>query len=278
MNQVIVITVLAQGMGREVAKMLAARGATIAGFDLDPEGIETLKAELDAAGARHHLVPLDITDRPGILEFRDTVLEKFQRVDTVLSNVGIGFFGPFEEVVLEDALKCLEINVIGAAAVFQAFLPSMREKGTGKLIAMSSLVAQVPFPFESIYSASKFALEGLVLSLRYEVEPFGIHVALIEPGDFKTSITNNRIKASGTGEHSPYADRYNTALTLTENEERNGQPPDKLAVLLEKIITHPSPKVRYTIGKLEQRFSTLYKRWAPASMYERSFMKYYKLN
>jgi len=99
----------------------------------------------------------------------------------VLSNVGIGFFGPFEEVDLEKALKCLEINVIGASAIFQAFIPSMREQGHGKLIAMSSLVGQVPFPFESIYSASKFAIEGLVLSLRYEVEPFGIRVALVEP-------------------------------------------------------------------------------------------------
>jgi len=62
-----------------------------------------------------------------------------------------------------------------------------------------------------------------------------------------------------------------------ENEEKNGLPPEKLGVLLEKIITHPSPKVRYTIGKLEQRLSTIYKRWAPSSMYERSFMKYYKL-
>ena len=109
-------------------------------------------------------------------------------MDTVLSNVGIGFFSPFEEANLEKALKCLDINIIGAAAIFQAFIPSMRERRSGKLIAMSSLVGRIPFPFESIYTASKFAVTGMVVSLKYEVEPFGIQVALIEPAQVSTSF------------------------------------------------------------------------------------------
>jgi len=188
MDQVVVISGLAQGMGREVARLVAAKGGTVAGFDVDREGLKSLDQDLGARGCRRFLLPLDICDRPGILSFRDNVLDRFGRVDTVLSNVGIGFFGPFEEVDLEGALRCLEINVIGAAALFQAFLPSMRARGRGKLIAMSSLVGQIPFPFESVYSASKFALEGLVLSLRYEVEPFGIQVALVEPAQVSTTF------------------------------------------------------------------------------------------
>ena len=241
MNQVIVITGLAQGMGREVARMLAARGATIAGFDMDPEGIESLKAELDKVGARHHLVPLDITDRPGILEFRDEVLKRFDRVDTVLSNVGIGFFGPFEEVVLEDALKCLEINVIGAAAIFQAFLPSMRERRAGKLIAMSSLVGQVPFPFESIYSGSKFALEGLVLSLRYEVEPFGIRVALIEPAQVSTTFAAKIHKLPPEG--SPYRDRARRFIEKDEELIKTAPDPIQAAEKVVKVVMQDKPRL-----------------------------------
>ena len=188
MKKSVVITGLAQGMGREVAKIVASSGWNVAGFDVDGEGIASLGEELRSIGGDHLLEIMDITDRPGILAFRDRVLEKFGSVNTVLSNVGIGFFGPFEEVDLEKALKCLEINVIGASAIFQAFIPSMREQRYGKLIAMSSLVGQVPFPFESIYSASKFAIEGLVLSLRYEVEPFGISVALVEPAQVSTTF------------------------------------------------------------------------------------------
>ena len=132
MSQTIVLTGLAQGMGREVVKMLAQSGDKIAGFDVDSESIASLKKEFDDIGAQYYLEVLDITDRQGIIRFRDQVLKKFGKVDTVVSNVGIGFFGPFEEIDLEKALKCLEINVIGAASIFQAFIPSMRSAGTGK--------------------------------------------------------------------------------------------------------------------------------------------------
>ncbi len=188
MGQIVVITGCADGMGRHVAKMLAAAGHSVAGFDVDSQGITFLEKELKEIGGNHLLETIDITDRPAIGEFRDRVLARYGHADTVLSNVGIGFFSPFEEANLDKALKCLEINVIGAAAIFQAFIPSMRERRSGKLIAMSSLVGRIPFPFESIYSASKFAVTGMVVSLKYEVEPFGIKVALIEPSQVSTSF------------------------------------------------------------------------------------------
>ena len=137
MSDVVVITGLADGMGREVAKMLATAGDSVAGFDCDAAGCATMAEELSRIGGYHLIKSIDITDREGILKFRDEVLEKYGHVDTVLSNVGIGFFSPFEEVDLDKALQCMEINVVGTAAIFQAFLPSMREAGKGKLIAMS---------------------------------------------------------------------------------------------------------------------------------------------
>src|SRR4030042_2738259 len=106
MMEAVVITGLAQGIGREVAKLLARSKVPVAGFDVDAEGIESLKQELETAGCDHLLMTLDITDRPGILQFRDAVLEKFGRVDVVLSNVGIGFFGPLREVGLEEGANC----------------------------------------------------------------------------------------------------------------------------------------------------------------------------
>lgn len=188
MKQVVVITGLADGMGRLTAKKLAEAGCSIAGFDVDGDRLATLKKELDDIGGDHLLDTIDITDRKKILKFRDRVLEKYGQVDTVLSNVGIGFFSPFEEADLDKALKCLDINVIGASAIFQAFLPSMRKRRRGKLIAMSSLVGRIPFPFEAIYTASKFAITGLMLSMRLEVKPFGIDVAIIEPAQVSTSF------------------------------------------------------------------------------------------
>ena len=253
--QVIVITGIAQGMGREVAKLLAGPETAVAGFDVDTDGIETLKEELTQAGCDHLLVTLDIADRPGILKFRDEVLEKFGCVDVVLSNVGIGFFGPFEEVDLEAALKCMEINIIGTAAIFQAFLPSMRQNRRGTLIAMSSLVGQIPFPFESIYSASKFAVEGLVLSLRYEVEPFGIRVALIEPAQVSTSFAAKIHRLPPEG--SPYRERAARFIKRDEEMIESAPTPAQAAAEILKVIKSRNPKLFNQVDPKSRLFLSL---------------------
>jgi NAD(P)-dependent dehydrogenase (short-subunit alcohol dehydrogenase family) len=253
--QVVVITGLAQGIGLEVARQLAGSGASIAGFDIDAEGVEALRQELDRAGGDHLLCTMDVCDRKGILDFRDRVLAKFDRVDTVLSNVGVGFFGPFEEVDLERANRCFEINVTGTAAVLQAFLPGMRERRSGKLVVMSSLVGQVPFPFESIYSASKFAVEGLVLSLRYEVEPFGIKVALIQPAQVSTGFAAKIHQLPPEG--SPYRERV--ARFIRRDEELIRTAPDAVsaAAAVVKVIQSPDPSLHNQVDAKSRFFMTL---------------------
>lgn len=239
MGQMVVITGLADGMGRHVAKMLAKSGHSVAGFDMDAKGIASLASELKDIGGDHLLETIDITDRPAILKFRDQVLARYGRVDTVLSNVGIGFFSPFEEVQLEKALKCLEINVIGAAAIFQAFLPSMRERRAGKLIAMSSLVGRIPFPFESIYSASKFAVTGMMVSMKYEVEPFGIKVALIEPAQVSTTFAA-KIHVLPP-ENSPYRDRARRFIERDNELIKTAPTPPVAAEKIVKVIEAEKP-------------------------------------
>ena len=243
MGQVVVITGLADGMGRDVARLLAQNGHTIAGFDVSAAGVASLEKELNEisgpAAKTHLLVPLDITDRPGILRFRDEVLAKYGRVDTVLSNVGIGFFSPFEEADLEAALKCMEINIIGTAAIFQAFLPAMRKQKGGKLIAMSSLVGQVPFPFEAIYSASKFAVEGMVMSFRYEVEPFGIRVALIQPAQVSTTFAAKIHKLPP--ESSPYRERARRFIARDDVLIKTAPTPLQAARKIASIINQDRP-------------------------------------
>jgi short-subunit dehydrogenase len=255
--QAVVITGLAQGIGREVARLLARSKVPVAGFDVDKEGIESLKKEFEEAGCDHLLTTLDIADRPGILKFRDQVLDKFGRVDVVLSNVGIGFFGPFEEVDLEKALKCLEINVIGTAAIFQAFLPSMRENRGGKLIAVSSLVGQIPFPFESIYTASKFAVEGLVLSMRYEVQPFGIKVAVIEPAQVSTSFAAKIHKLPPEG--SPYRERAGRFIKRDEELIKTAPTPPQAAAAIVRVINSRNPRLFNQVDFKSRVFMSLNK-------------------
>jgi short-subunit dehydrogenase len=239
MKQVIVITGCGDGMGRHVAKLLAGEGHSVAGFDVDAAGIKSLDKEMREIGGDHYFVPMDITDRKGILKFRDRVLEKYGHVDTVLSNVGIGFFSPFEEANLEKALKCLEINIIGCSAIFQAFIPSMRERKSGKLIAMSSLVGRIPFPFESIYSASKFGVTGLVCSLRYEVEPFGIRVALIEPAQVSTTFAAKIHVLPKEG--SPYRERAKRFIDRDNELIKTAPTPPVAAKKIMKILLAKKP-------------------------------------
>lgn len=260
MSRVVVITGLADGMGREVAKLLAAAGDSVAGFDVDSRGLESLEEDLRAAGGDHLLEALDITDRPGILAFRDRVLEKYGRVDIVLSNVGIGFFGPFEEVDLEEAARCMDINIMGTAAAFQAFIPGMRERGSGKLIAMSSLVGRIPFPFESIYTATKFAINGMLLALSIELEPFGIRVAMIEPAQVSTSFAAKIHKLPPEG--SPYRDRVRCFVDR-DNELIKGAPdPVEAAKKIVGTIGRDRPPV-YTQFAFRDTFFLFINRMLP---------------
>ena len=241
MGQVVVITGCADGMGRHVATMLAAAGHSVAGFDVDAGGIKSLGKELEKIGGKHLLEVIDITDRVKVKKFSGRVLDQFRHVDTVLSNVGIGFFSPFEEANLEKALTCLEINIIGAASIFQAFIPSMRKRRSGKLIAMSSLVGRIPFPFESIYSASKFAITGMLLSLKYEVEPFGIQVAMIEPAQVSTSFAAKIHVLPPEG--SPYRDRARRFIERDDELIKTAPTPPYAAKKIVKVIEAKKPSL-----------------------------------
>jgi short-subunit dehydrogenase len=267
----VVITGLGQGMGRTAALLLAKRGVAVAGFDVDEEGIRSLARELDALGATHHLSRVDITDRKAILLFRDAVLAKLGHVDTVVSNVGVGFFGPFEEVDLEAALRCFEINVIGAAAVFQAFVPSMRERRAGKLVAVSSLVGRIPFPFESIYSATKFALNGRVLYFKYEIAPFGIAVALIEPAQVSTGFAAKVHKLPRAG--SPYRERVKRFIDRDNQLIKTAPDPDRAAAKYVEVILSKSPKVYTQIDFMSSLFLAL-NNFLPATIRDRMLLKH----
>ncbi|MBN1636752.1 MAG: SDR family NAD(P)-dependent oxidoreductase [Deltaproteobacteria bacterium] len=271
MNKVVVISGLGAGMGYEVAKILAGKGMSIAGFDMDPEALKTVKKDLDRIGGVHYLEALDITNRPGILKFRDKVLAEYGHVDTVLSNVGLGFFGPFEEIDLEKAIKNVEINLFGAAALLQAFIPSMRERRYGKLVVMASMIGRIPFPFESIYVAGKFAVEGLVRSIRYELEPFGIKVALVEPSQVSSQFAakcHNRPPVD-----SPYYDRV-VRFSKQNSEILKASPtPLEAAKKIAAIVEESAPKLHNQLSRRDS-FNVKISELLPNCIYDPMFLKH----
>jgi len=274
-RRVVLITGTSSGFGRACALHLSRNGYCVYGTSRSAEfDRKTVAAAPDTS---FKTISMDVRDASSVSKGVSHILKNEGRIDVIVNNAGIATAGAIEEVAMAEVQNQFETNFFGAIRVCQAVLPQMRKQKSGCIINISSIGGVMGIPFQGAYSASKFALEGISEALRIEVKPFGFHVVLIEPGDFKTNITNNRIMAKGFHDDSVYADQLNTALPIMEKEERNGADPHQLALLVEKIINHPNPKVRYTIGKFEQRFSTLFKRWAPSLMYERVFMKYYHL-
>ena len=136
----------------------------------------------------------------------------------------------------------------------------------------------ISLPFQNAYCASKFALEGAMEALRQEVRPFGIHVVLIEPGDFKTEITRRRQKAVESIRNSAYFDTFQKVVRLVETGERNGPDPEPIAILINKVISMNSPRLRYTVGKISQRIAVPLKKILPSRLFESLIVSTFQAN
>ncbi len=263
MSRTVVITGIARGIGREVAVILARSGDTVIGFDRNDAGIARLKKEMERIGARHFLSHLDITDTKGVAKFGNAIFKEFGAPDVVVSNAAVATFGAFEETDLAAMLESLSINVLGAAAVFQAFIPGMRERGAGRLIAMSSFTGIVPFPFESIDTACNFAVQGLVRALRYEVEPFGIEVGMIEPSIVATDLTKGIYAVPPAG--SPYRERIQRFIAKDRELKKGAMGPAQAAEKIVKIITGKKLRLHNRIDATSALFLSIDK-FLPAGL------------
>jgi short-subunit dehydrogenase len=140
----------------------------------------------------------------------------------------------------------------------------------------TSVGGLIAIPYQQLYSASKFALEGMTESLRLEVRPFGIRVVLIEPGDTRTEITQNRTLAEAATDQRVYAS-FAAALKRTADDEQNGPGPEGVARLLCRIVNTRNPRLRYTVGPATQRAAVWMKRLLPYAFMEYGMRRYYGL-
>jgi len=153
----------------------------------------------------------------------------------------------------------------------------MRNQGSGFIVNISSMGGLLTIPFQRFYCASKYALEALTEMLRMEVKPFGVQVTLVDPGDFKTGITANRVFAAASQEASAYAVRQSAAIDGITKGELNGADPRELAVLLVDIMEEKRVRPRYLVGMLFQKIAVWSKRVLPALFFEKLIMAYYKI-
>jgi NAD(P)-dependent dehydrogenase (short-subunit alcohol dehydrogenase family) len=256
MSGVVMVTGASSGLGRATCDLLAQRGWTVIGGSRRGTG-----------GYRWEGVVLDVDNDDSVSTACNGVIERHGRIDAVVCSAGFGVAGPVELTTYENARAQLETNFWGTVRVAVSVLPHMRAAGHGRIIIMSSIAGQIGIPFQAYYSASKFALEGWAESLAYEIAPFGIHVTLVQPGNFATEFTDSRRSVSSA--LGPYEDAASHAIGVMESDERNGAAPSLVASEIVHQLESTRPRRRVSVGKPGERFGLVAKRVLPHHWFER---------
>jgi NAD(P)-dependent dehydrogenase (short-subunit alcohol dehydrogenase family) len=237
-TRVVLIAGASSSIGRACATHLATRGLRVYGASrsapTEPGPVAILQ--------------MDATDDESVQHAIDAILQREGRLDIVVNNAGTAIAGPLELTSIEEAKRQSDVNLFGAFRVCRAVLPSMRRQGGGYIVNVGSIGGLIAVPYQPLYRASKLALEGMTESLRLEVRSFGIRVVIIEPGDTKTEITQNRRMAEATANQQVYSS-FAAALNRTASDEQHGPGPDGVARLLWRIVNTPHPRLRYTVGR-----------------------------
>lgn len=184
----VVITGASSGFGEGAVKAFSDKGYRVWGTMRDADGRNAgKKAALEALSKNVSVIDMDVTSDASVADGFARILAQGP-VDVLINNAGIMYLGITEAFSIAQAKEQMETNYYGAVRTMQAVLPAMRAARSGLIINCSSLVGQISPPFFSTYSATKHALEGYTQGLRYEVSPFGIDVAIVEPGPFGTGL------------------------------------------------------------------------------------------
>ena len=235
-GKIVLVTGASSGIGLAAAQAFLQQGAVVYGTSRAPK-------EEVVGGIR--MLKLNVLCDESAKACIRAVVEKEGRLDILVNNAGSGIAGPLSDMTTEELAWQMDVNVLGMHRMVRAAMPALMESG-GRIINVSSVAGFVPIPFQSGYSASKFAVESLSECLRAELHPHGVKVALIEPGDTKTGFTGNRIFAK---EISPrFEKKFRASLARMEKDEQNGAPPEKVAAAILRAAKRKHPPVRITVG------------------------------
>lgn len=231
----VLVTGASSGIGAATATLLASRGFRVFGASRRPPA---------ATGAISWLA-MDVRDEASVEAGVARLVAEAGALDALVCNAGIGIFGSVEEVSLARAREQFETNVFGTLAPLRAALPEMRRRGAGRIVVVGSLAGRAPIPFQAHYSATKAALDALVLALRVELGPTGVVVSLVEPGDIRTAFND----ATDWGAPSPaYGERQRACEAVIRASLEAAPGPDVVAAAVLRALTARRPRVRYPVG------------------------------
>ncbi len=262
--KVVLITGISSGFGFAIAQLLAKGNYRVYG---------TVRKKVDLIPNVNYLY-MDVTSDESVKQAVEEVHKKEGRIDVLINNAGIGIAAPLEFTKITDIQYLMNVNFLGAVRVTQAVLPIMRKQSSGLIICISSIGGLIGLPFQGIYSASKFAIEGFCQALYQEVKQFNIKVIAINPGDFATHFTANRLSTEKENLKAVYPN-FGNALSKIEHDEKNGLHPNVLAKKIEKIIRKKNIPLRHVIASPLQKLSVFLKRLLPEKLFYWIISKYY---
>ena len=250
MKKVAVVTGSSTGIGFETALLLARSGYQTYATMRDTKKSERLTEIAKSENLPLIIAQLDVNNDKSVKDAIDKILSEQERIDVIVNNAGYGLFSPIEELSLDQIKEQFETNFFGAIRVIHAVIPTMRKQRAGTIVNVSSLVGRVGLPLSSAYVATKFALEGLTESVRYELSQFGIKVILIEPGVIKTNFIENLKTSTVSESKSNYADLNESISKRFETMMANSlTSPKVVAETILNAVTSEDPKLRYIVGE-----------------------------
>src|SRR5437667_7726279 len=265
-NKTTLVTGVSSGIGREIAQLLAERGARVFGTVRNPKSAKPIPGV--------EIVRMDVTDDSSVNEAVQGIEQKAGPVQLLVNNAGYSFMGALEETSIEEARQQLDTNLFGVLRVTNSVLPGMRQQGYGRIVNISSVLGFLPAPYMGIYVASKHAVEGYTETLDHEVRRFGVRALLVEPAQTKTNIRGNSKFAKFTLD--VYADERKRLTDAAQQNIERGDDPRIVAEAVYQALTAKSPCLRYPLGK-GIAFSRL-RRFVPAGMFDKSFRKQFQLD
>lgn len=257
--QSVLLTGASSGMGKIIAEVLALQGFRVFAGMRDVHGRNAGNAaHLHAISAPHPIVPfeIDVTDDYSVIRGVHEVLDQISDIDILINCAGLMSAGPVEAFSADQFRLILETNLLGPFRLYKAVLPNMRARKSGLIITIGSVSGRVIAPGLGIYTASKFALEGLAESLGYEVSGLGIDTVIVQPGPFATNLATNQIGPADQTVVSEYGDngRLDTILgerlwPLLEASKISLDPRDVADLVLDLIRMEPGHRpIRTTVG------------------------------
>jgi len=256
MGKVTLITGATSGMGKATALLMAERGYEVYAGARNPEDGEALVDEAKGRGIPLKPVQLDVTDDGSVRAAVSRVATESGMLDNLVNNAGFGFLGTVEEATDTEILRQFDVNVFGVGRMCRAAIPLMRAQRSGVIVNISAWLGRMGFPLLTYYNATKYAVEAITDSLRYEVAPFGIRVHSVLPGLFGTRFVSKGLVANPAtvSPKSPYAALAAKLIPVVAKKINDGPNPVAVAEAVQRVIENSESPIRTPVGVEAETF------------------------